>query len=230
MEYCVLTLDLVSSRQLTDRHSVQEDLKDILKNINHKYRDFLKVPFDFTLGDEVQGVLLNLTSSYLLVRDFQFLLKNQLFYAGVGYGGITTELSTRSGAMDGPAFHFARESVEFLKEKYSRVSRQSQERRFAPLVYYSLPSKEFTTIVNNYLLMIELLKYKLTAKQREVYWLLFETDTYREIADLLMQSKSAVTQKVQSGHLEEIRLGEEGLLRLLQTVEKNYAESGWKHV
>lgn len=225
MQYSVLTFDLVSSRKISDRLQVQEELKDILNDINRKYGEILKVPFDFTVGDEVQGVLVNLTSSYLLIRDFQFMLKDRLFYAGVGYGQITTHLSTRSKEMDGPAFHFARESVQFLKEKYSRFN--GQERRFAPLVYYSLPSKEFTTIINNYLLMIQLLKYKLTDKQREVYWLLFETDTYREIADLLMQSKSAVTQKVQSGHLEEIRLGEEGLLRLLHTVEANYSEGGW---
>ncbi|WP_164730843.1 SatD family protein [Anoxybacter fermentans] len=215
MKYCVITLDLVNSRQLPDREKVQKKFKEVLKLINQKYAGVIKVPFDFTLGDEVQGVLASLKDSYPLIRDFQRIFQTYPFYAGVGYGEILTRLSGRSGEMDGPAFHLARASIERLKEGYIR-----SHGRFVPLVRYTFQSPELTSIVNNYIQMVELLKFKLTDKQREVYWLLFETGTYREIAERLKQSKSAITQKIQAGYVEEIRAGEDGLIQLLEWIER----------
>ncbi len=226
MNYCVITLDLIKSRKLKDRGGVQEELKDILKIINTKFAQMIKVPFAFTLGDEVQGIANSLEDSYTLIREYQRLLAEHYMYAGVGYGEITTRVSKRSGEMDGPAFYQARASVDYLKKEYERIHGNTLEERFAPLVYYTFASKKTTIVVNNYLKMIELLKYKLTDKQKEVYWLLFETDTYREVADMLSQSKSAITQKVQSGNLEEIRAGEEGFIELLKMVENSYDNKG----
>lgn len=214
MYYCVINLDLISSRKLSDRKEVQEELKDALKKINQKFANEIKVPFNFTLGDEVQGVLSNLKSSYAIILEFQRFLAEHHFYVGVGYGEIVTQLSNRSGEMDGPAFHLAREGIEISKTEYART----HGKRFVPLVHYLFADKSVTEIINNYLHMIELLKYQLTEKQREVYWLLAETDTYRKIADHLGQSKSAITQKVQGGHIEEIRTGEKGLVNLLEWV------------
>lgn len=214
MYYCVMNLDLISSRKLADRNEVQEELKDALKKINYKFAEVIKVPFNFTLGDEVQGVLINLKSSYAIILEFQRFLAEHYFYVGVGYGEIVTQLSNRSGEMDGPAFHLAREGIETSKTEYAKT----HGKRFVPLVHYQFADQRVTRIINNYLQMVELLKYQLTEKQREVYWLLGETDTYREIADYLSQSKSAITQKVQGGYIEEIRTGERGLVHLLEWV------------
>ncbi|MCK4261249.1 MAG: hypothetical protein KAX49_19910 [Halanaerobiales bacterium] len=222
MRYCVITLDLIKSRQLNDRKEVQEELKEALKIINSKYGQSLEVPFDFTLGDEVQGVLKNLQNSYPLIQDFQRLFGYH-FYTGVGYGEILTKMSERSGAMDGPAFHLAREGVESLKERYAH---QHRKNRFIPLIYYSFSDSQLTNLVNGYLQMIELLKYKMTEKQREVYWFLMELDTYSEIADYLNQSKSAITQKIQAGNVEEVRTGEKGFIQFLDWVEKVQKNGG----
>lgn len=216
MKYCAITLDLVNSRKISDRKEVQNELKEFLKKINQKYESVLAAPFAFTLGDEVQGVINNLHDSYPLIRDFQQFFQGQLFYAGVGFDKISTSLSKQSGEMDGPAFHLARASVETLKNKHLRVHSE----RFTPLIHYSFLDSEISGIVNNYLRIIEMLKYALTDKQSEVYWLLFETKTYREIAEKLEQSKSAITQKIQAGNIDEIVKGEEGFIELLNWIEK----------
>ncbi|MCG8639278.1 MAG: SatD family protein, partial [Desulfobacterales bacterium] len=173
MKYCVITLDLVNSRKISDRKEVQDELKEFLKKINHKYENILEAPFAFTLGDEVQGVIKNLHDSYPLIRDFQQFFQGRHFYAGVGFDKVSTSLSRQSGEMDGPAFHLARSSVEILKDKHLRVHSE----RFTPLIHYSFTDSEVSSIVNNYLRIIEMLKYELTDKQSEVYWLLFVTDT-----------------------------------------------------
>ena len=214
-KYCVITLDLIDSRHLEERGLVQERIKEILISINRKFEQVIRVPFNFTLGDEVQVVLDSLDQSYSLIREFQRLFPGGKFYAGIGYGSIVTELSERSIDMDGPAFHLARASIDEVKANY-----ESNKSHFTSLIRYSFPYDELTEIVNRYLEMVEVLKYRLTDKQREVYWLLFETETYSEIAERLDQSKSAITQKIQAGYIKEILSGEEGLIQLLTRIEK----------
>lgn len=218
MRYCVITLDLVGSRRVENRNELQEKLWEAMKGINHTFE--FNAPFDFTLGDEVQGVLAKLSDSYKVIREFQYQLDPQEFYAGVGYGKIDTNMSLISKEMDGPAFHYARASVEALKKTYAKVNRRKDSHHFTSLIHYTLEQEVPANFINTYISTVELLKHNLTDKQREVYWMLLKNDTYREIADSLQQSKSAVTQKVQAGHLEAIIRGENGVLQLLDWVEK----------
>lgn len=226
MRYCVITLDLVNSRQLRQRSEVQEELKEVLRTINEKYKDCLQAPFAFTLGDEVQGVLTELSKSYELIREFQRLTANHHFYGGIGYGDIATRLSERSGEMDGPAFHFARAAIDAAKKDLGRSRIENHPNRFSLLVRYAFPVEDFTQIVNHYLQMLELLKFGLTEKQREVYWLLSDFSTYSEVAHHLRQSKSAITQKIQAGHIEEILAGERGFRQVLDWLQAELLKQG----
>lgn len=224
MKYAVLTLDLVNSRQMPNRGLVQTELKAALTWINDQYADVIRVPFDFTLGDEVQGVLSSLSGTYQLVGDFQRLLHGHHFYSGIGYGDILTELSERSGAMDGPAFHLARQGVEALKKEHPRGGAGNGSGQHASLIRYTFSDEKLSRAVNNYLSLVELLKVSLTEKQREVYELLKQVATYSEVAARLGQSKSAITQKVQAGHIEELRAGEAGFVQLLNWIENTQVD------
>lgn len=220
MRYCVITLDLVGSRKVDNRNELQEKLWDAMKVINYEFASHLIVPFDFTLGDEVQGVFSKLSDSYRVIRGFQYELDPQEFYAGVGYGAIDTNITQISKEMDGPAFHYARASVEELKKAYAKAKKRSDSHHFTPLIHYTFTQSTPANIINTYISTVELLKHNLTDKQKEVYQMLIKNDTYRDIADSLHQSKSAITQKVQAGHLEEIIRGENGILQLLDWVEE----------
>ena len=58
--YTVLTGDLVSSRKVDNRAAVQERIQTVMtvmNEINREFKSYLVVPFNFTTGDEFQGLM-----------------------------------------------------------------------------------------------------------------------------------------------------------------------------
>lgn len=125
--YSVINMDIVGSRQVRDREQLQLNLKNYICEINKKYFNILPTPASITLGDEWQLITSKPSESYNLVNEFQQLLwKNNLeLYAGIGIGGLSTELAEDIRDMDGPCFHAAREAINIaksgdkLKNKYT---------------------------------------------------------------------------------------------------------------
>ena len=58
--YTVITGDLISSKEVTDRASLQEKVRTVMSDINKEFNSYLVVPFNFTTGDEFQGLCLKL--------------------------------------------------------------------------------------------------------------------------------------------------------------------------
>jgi len=59
--YGVITADLVESRRLTNRALVQRQLLNLVRSLNAEFRRGLVGPFMVTLGDEIQGMLKDLS-------------------------------------------------------------------------------------------------------------------------------------------------------------------------
>jgi hypothetical protein len=121
----VVTVDIRGSRKLANRDKVQSRTRQLLHRLNSLYSEALLAPFEFTLGDEFQGVFR--TQSIEAAWDIFKLLKKRLgvpFYYGIGVGGINTprglsHLRMRPTEMDGKAFHASRHAV--LTAKTMRV-------------------------------------------------------------------------------------------------------------
>ena len=66
-------------------------------------------------GDEFQGVFLSPAAAILVVREVAERLHPHRIRFGLGWGTLTTRLSSLPTEMDGPAFHHAQEAMEAAK-------------------------------------------------------------------------------------------------------------------
>ncbi len=112
-KYFVLIGDIVGSRELPQRSSLQKKFADTLKTVQEKYAAAIISPLTLTIGDEFQAVLQNADHLFDILRETELALDDVTFRYGLGIGNIDTEINRQySIGMDGPAFHFAREAVE----------------------------------------------------------------------------------------------------------------------
>lgn len=118
VKYIAVIGDLVGSRHLQERDSVQKQLQQSLEEINRIFSSHISSGFVITIGDEFQG---------LLQRNFplrQFLDYYEMKFGskyhtrfGLGLGSLATTLTPYAVGMDGPCFHKAREALTHAREK-----------------------------------------------------------------------------------------------------------------
>jgi hypothetical protein len=119
-------MDIVGSRELTNRVKIQEELKNYFNTLYKDYQNIFVSPITFTLGDEWQLVLRDVKRSYdifLLIKTF--LLKYNIeVYCGIGIGKISTKESTDTREMDGEAFIYARNALISAKATNTFYNKQ----------------------------------------------------------------------------------------------------------
>lgn len=115
--YGVITADLVESRRLTDRALVQRRLLNLIHSLNLGFRRGLVGPFMVTLGDEIQGMLKDLSAVPNAVTRIHEVFHPREITVGVGIGALATPLAKRVTEMDGPAFVNSRIAVELAKKE-----------------------------------------------------------------------------------------------------------------
>jgi len=106
----VLTVDQKDSRRVGDR------VPDVLAALVD--RQGLVLPFERTVGDEVQGVLADAPAVVDLVLD---LLRRGGWSVGIGTGAVDLPLPASARAASGAAFVLAREAVEAAKSRARSV-------------------------------------------------------------------------------------------------------------
>ncbi len=117
-KYIVLIGDIEASKDLneTERYKVQEQLKNVLKELNSTCED-IESPYTVTLGDEFQAVFSRADKLFIHAWKILAALYPVKVRFSFGIGEITTSINKQQSlGMDGPAFHIAREGIEFLKE------------------------------------------------------------------------------------------------------------------
>jgi len=114
--YVVLTGDLKSSRKLSERAYIQEQLKSALKTVNVVFDGEIAAKFIVVGGDGFQGMLYSVEG----VFDVYYTLFEMIghpFYIGIGTGSISTSLSGNVAEMDGEAFHRSSDALATVKRK-----------------------------------------------------------------------------------------------------------------
>lgn len=106
----VMTVDQKKSR-------VQGDLvPDVLDDLTHllagERSASVAIPFQRSVGDEIQGVLKDPLAVVAVTRR---LIKHSNWYVGIGYGSVAEPLPQRSSEASGTAFIHARSAVEDAK-------------------------------------------------------------------------------------------------------------------
>lgn len=110
--YVAVIGDMVESRDLSDRASVQDRFLEAVAAFNQREGGLLSAPLRITGGDEMKTILEDpVVVVDLLTRVSEDLYPIPLAW-GVGRGPLGTRWSDDVGAMDGPCFHRARRAVE----------------------------------------------------------------------------------------------------------------------
>ncbi len=120
MNYTVITCDIIESRALEQREQAQRHIEAAFGEINLRFAADIAIPFQFTLGDEFQGVLTDLAKAPYIAGRLREEVAPVKIRIGIGFGGITTELSGDIRKVDGPAFHIARDVMDDLKRKQKK--------------------------------------------------------------------------------------------------------------
>jgi len=113
--YVVVDGDLIRSRRLTSkaRAELQTQLKKTFTRIGHVYGKTVSVSFQFTGGDEFQGVLQTARPVFDLINLIRDAIHPMTVRFGIGIGEIVTPIDARPQSMDGPAFHKARDALSW---------------------------------------------------------------------------------------------------------------------
>ncbi len=122
--YAVITCDIIESRYLIARDEVQQQIEAGFNRINARFAGAIAIPFQFTLGDEFQGVLSVISKAPEIAGRLREEIAPVDIRIAIGIGEIATALSEDIRRVDGPAFRIARTVMEDLKRKQREPLRQ----------------------------------------------------------------------------------------------------------
>ncbi len=115
MSKIVLIGDIVASRKIKDRSSVQKKLKSTIRQLNRNNPNLLS-PYTITLGDEFQAVFNKAELIFSDIITIMLALYPEQVRFSIGAGAIDTPINKQQAiGMDGPAFYLARKGIEHLK-------------------------------------------------------------------------------------------------------------------
>ncbi len=187
IKHTVIIGDIVASKKVKNRKTVQAKLDELLRKINYRRKDIVS-KYTITLGDEFQAVY---SDANRLFEDV-FRIRKELYPAhvriAVSVGRITTTLKPKALGMDGPAFYNARETITSLKKtrKHLMISLQGKE------------NKLFNTSVE--LVGVNNSKWRLS--RLKVFLSLLEGKSIEKISGELKISERAVYKSIDTGALQ----------------------------
>ncbi|MBE6050881.1 MAG: hypothetical protein E7214_09600 [Clostridium sp.] len=218
MIYSVINMDIVGSRKLKDRVSIQDSLKLYFDELNIKYSDVLATNITFTLGDEWQIILKSPEESYNIINEINIYLQslNIKSYSGIGFGTISTKIYNTTSEMDGEAFIYARKALNIAKGKGNNLNSKlnkvffkanpcyffKEEDSFKEVALTSLDEEASTVgslnnIINVLIENTEILFNKITPKQLETILFYENLKSYSKMVDEgVANSKSSISQKL----------------------------------
>lgn len=221
--YIAIIGDLKKSKKIENRKIFQQRFKEIINEVNEKYKDTIASNFTITLGDEFQGLLKS--GEHLI--DIILHIKNEIYpyeiRFGIGIGAITTEIVREiSIGADGPGYHKARESIETLKrlEKQREVALTDIMIGIDENINYQNKMKE--TSLNTIFKLMYAIEKKWTLKQREtILYMLINNANQIDTANKFEVSPSNINQIINKGNYNAYKEAIENLNIIFNEVNHN---------
>lgn len=204
--YYALIGDLVGSRRIEDRLTVQRQLKDEVEGLNRDLGDSAAVPFRLTAGDEVQGLLRNPEAAVDVVVRMGDQLHPQTFAWGLGAGPVATDLSDDVSTVDGPCLHRARDAVE----KAGRAGTWMRTEGLPPLE---------ASLLEALMALLGALRSDWTEKELD-YARAARTRSQREVAEAFGVNESTVSRGLSRAHFRTVVEGEQAARKLLGSLRE----------
>lgn len=191
--YLAIIGDLVRSKQLSasDRRTLQNKLKDVLKRINQNFAEEVASEFLITLGDEFQGLLKRPDQVLVIIETIQSAVAGHPVRFGLGMGAIFTPIETKAIGADGPAYHLARQALDTLK----LMARRSEQASSA--IRLELGSGN-TDLINSLFAQLYHQESGWTMKQQAIVWGMRHVESQKDLAKQLKVSQPYINQVLQS--------------------------------
>jgi len=190
--------DIIGSRKISDRRTVQDILRILLDRINRDYQGCIACDFMITDGDEFRGLLKNPYSLIDIIEDLRKAMHPVRIRFAAGVGEVPAGLQREAYAMDGPAFHAARRAMEDIKK--GEKSYQNRAGGISIAAEDRLPGFD-GRLANALLSACALIESRWTRSQREKIYALSSGATQREAAKILGISQPSVQKALeQSGY------------------------------
>lgn len=202
--FVVVIGDMVRSRRLprARRARIQDQLERLFLQINRDHKESVVTPLQFTAGDEFQGVLKTALDLFPVIHRIREATLPVSVRFGIGIGPITTPISKQPQAMDGPAFHRARDALERAQEFIGQICLSSGKR-------------EGDEVVNAWLDVLSFIRSTWSERRREVIHLYEDFQKLEPVASKLRISVQAVSKHLRvTGYKAYVR-GEKVLGDLL---------------
>lgn len=176
----VLTIDQRGSARNRDQDPIPGWADDLNRDVAH----WLDLPFERTVGDEIQGVA---RDPRAVVRTIRTAARLQAWYVGIGIG--EARLAESSRASRGPAFERARQAVEAAKKHAVPIQLVGER---SPVTHHAE-----TALVTLYTLLSER-----TERGWRVADLAQTTRTLTEVGAKLGITKQSVGRTARRAHVE----------------------------
>ena len=196
--YIAIIGDIKKSRELKDRNSVQEQLKETLSIINERYKNDISAKFLITLGDEFQGLLHTGQHVLEIIEEIQRAIYPVEVRFGIGVGEIVTDINPDMAiGADGPGYYKARQAIDLLKQNEQKKMSQVSDIRI------EADGENDITIMllNTILLLLSVIKGNWSDRQREIIWdVLIHQDGQKKSADRLHVAQSSIQRSLVKGN------------------------------
>jgi len=214
--YVAVIGDIKSSKKIENRKNVQEKLKNILENINEKYKEDISAKFMITLGDEFQGLLCKGENVLAVVEEIQRKMYPIEIRFGIGVGAITTEINPEMAiGADGPGYYKARSAIEFLKKNDRKNKIHISDIRIEIDEDRNLIVEMLNTIFS----LVAVVKYNWTDRQREIIWDMSKyQDGQEKSAERLGIAQSSVQRGLTNGNYYAYKEAMETISNVLKEI------------
>ena len=160
--YVAIIGDIIHSKSILNRRNIQIKLKDVLEQINKEYIQEVSAKFIITLGDEFQGLLSSTNNILQIIDRIQFEMYPVRIRFGIGFGEIETEIiKDMAIGADGPAYHYAREMINYIK-----ICEKGKMFGSTNIMFKSDTHIDLITLINSSLQLCSYLERNWTDKQR----------------------------------------------------------------
>ncbi|HEM46095.1 MAG TPA: hypothetical protein ENO23_03520 [Alphaproteobacteria bacterium] len=211
--YVVVIGDLVGSRELPDRASAQDRLREAVAAFNERSGDVLAAPLDVTGGDEMKTILEDPAVAVDVITQLSDALHPIGITWGVGRGALATSWVPDVGNLDGPCFHRARRA----NEEASKEGVWAKALGFSPLD---------DEVASALLRLVGAIRASWTEKQVE-YVRSVRVKSQKETAGDLGVTEGAVSQSLQRARYQDVAEGEAALRSLLAAYRAGAERAEW---
>jgi len=186
--YIAIIGDIIQSKQEEKRANIQLKLEKALKKVNLEFAESISANFMITLGDEFQGLLHNPAHTTRILEAIEIALHPVRIRFGIGIGSITTSTIERYVPLgaDGPAYHYAREMIDALKQ-LERKKKEAQSTCFVQSLH-----TDFNLLINSLFSQLYFQKEKWTARQYEIVHSYRKHQNQTEVAKQLGITQSSI--------------------------------------